>query len=140
MAVKIVIRGPAELHDDDFEPITDPARVTLVDGLIGAPGEAMSAYVEDHELLAGLGLDGGDLRVIQVQDGSLEVVTEYKAQRRLSEEELVAVVEFTEGQWSDGMGAHGFYEPLDSLGVEGMNISCKPLGSKGKTRVVQSPV
>jgi len=136
--VKIVVRGPAELHDDDFEPIADPARIGLVDGLVGAPGETMSEYFEGDEILTGVGLEGGDLRVLRVRDGSLEVVTEYEAERLLSEEELAALVEFTEGQWSDGMGTHGFYEPLESLGVEGMNISCKPLGSRGKTRIVQT--
>jgi hypothetical protein len=95
VAVRIVIRGPAELHDDEFEPISDPDKVALVDGLVG----------------------GG---------------------RELTPEELTALVQFTEGQWSDGLGTHGFYEALDRLGTEWLNVSCKPLGSRGKTRAEQA--
>lgn len=140
MAVKIVIKGPAELHDDEFEPITDQAKLTLVDGLVGGEGETMSDYLEGGEHLATIGLQGGDLRLAQDSRGGLEVITTYVAARELSELELAALVEFTEGQWSDGMGTHGFYESLDALEVEGLNVSCKPLGSKGMTTAEQEAV
>lgn len=140
MAVTIVIRGPAELHDDEFEPITDQAKLALVSGLVGGEGETMSDYLEGEEHLAGIGLQGGDLRLAQDSRGGLEVITTYGAPRELSEAELATLIEFTEGQWSDGMGTHGFYEPLETLEVEGLNVSCKPLGSNGMTTVEQEAV
>ncbi len=40
----------------------------------------------------------------RVQDGKLMTVTIYTSTRKLTDEELAVLVDYTQGQWSDGIG------------------------------------
>ncbi len=102
---RIIISGRAAVSRDD-EQIDDPAVLRTLDGLaydderftdyLGGPGE--------DELAAALE-SGGVLR-FSYREGEplLEVRTEYRSRRPLSPAELALLVEYTMGQWSDGIG------------------------------------
>ena len=55
------------------------------------------------------------------KDGKLRCVTEYRAIRKLTDAELKQLVDFTTGQWSDGIGS-GFHDW--SLENYGCAIDC----------------
>lgn len=105
--MRIIITGQAVVHDWRNETVHDPAILRSLHGL---------AYTEERftDYLDGSGPEkevrnilerGGYLRFqYNSERNELECVTEYEAKRPLSEAELNLLVEYTTGQWSDGIG------------------------------------
>jgi len=103
---RIIIRGSAAVFSGN-EQVTDPDILRSLDGLMydderftdylgGPPGEDLIAAVLEP---------GGVIRFCYREgDEQLMATTEYWSRRPLNEEELRILVEYTMGQWSDGIG------------------------------------
>ncbi|MFO0847832.1 MAG: hypothetical protein U0871_04615 [Gemmataceae bacterium] len=114
---RIVIRGQAAVFRDD-DPVTDSEVLRALDGLVydderftdylGGPGE--------DELAAAL--ESGGVLLFDYREGDrlLGVRTEYRSRRPLSGAEVRALVEYTMGQWSDGIGENWTCESQDRCG------------------------
>jgi hypothetical protein len=102
---RVVIRGSAAVFRDD-EQVTDPGVLRSLDGLaydeerftdyLGGPPEEdeLAAVLEPGGVIR-FGYRGGDL---------LTATTEYRTRRPLTDAELRLLVDYTMGQWSDGIG------------------------------------
>lgn len=121
--MKIVISGPAAAFDTEGKLITDAQVLRSVDGLV-YDEELCADYLD--EPLGDFGIVGGSLRIAFDPSSpcGLIVITEYRAPRKLKKSELTALVEQTKGQWSDGMGEHGFADYEERTGI---NISVFPI-------------
>ena len=103
---RIVIRGAAAVFRDD-EQVTDPGVMRSLDGL-AYDEERFTDYIggrpEEDELAAALE-PGGIISFRYQDDGELlTATTEYRTRRPLTDAELRLLVEYTMGQWSDGIG------------------------------------
>lgn len=103
---RIVIRGAAAVFRGD-EQVTDPAVLRSLDGL-AYDDERFTDYIggpaEEDQLAAALE-PGGIIRFAYRDSADvLEAVTEYQSRRQLTAQELHLLVEYTMGQWSDGIG------------------------------------
>jgi hypothetical protein len=65
--------------------------------------DRFSDYFGDSDKLDDLGISGGYAH-FEVANGRLYVVTKYNLERMISLEESKRLVEYTHGQWSDGIG------------------------------------
>ena len=105
---RIIIRGSAAVfRDDDDDQVTDPVILRSLDGLV-YDEERFTDYLggppNEDELAAALE-PGGVIRFSYREgDDLLTAVTEYHSRRPLSNTELRLLVEYTMGQWSDGIG------------------------------------
>lgn len=103
---RIVIRGAAAVFRDD-EPVTDPIVLRSLDGLV-YDEERFTDYIggppEEDELAAALEPSG--IISFRYHDGDelLAATTEYRSRRPLTDGELRLLVDYTMGQWSDGIG------------------------------------
>jgi hypothetical protein len=103
---RIVIRGAAAVFRGD-EQVTDPGVLRSLDGMVydeerftdyigGPPGEdELSAVLEPGGIISFGYCVGDDL---------LTATTEYRSRRSLTDAELRLLVDYTMGQWSDGIG------------------------------------
>jgi hypothetical protein len=103
---RIVIRGSAAVFREDVR-VTDPAVLRTLDGL-AYDQERFTDYIggppEEDELAAALE-PGGVIRfTYRAGEDVLVATTEYRSLRPLSRAELQLLVEYTMGQWSDGVG------------------------------------
>lgn len=73
----------------------------------------------------------------EYKDDKLYAVCEYIATRELTDEELLKLVSYTQGQWSDGIGEGYEQEPALTLGQRDIFISPWHRGQKCVTRVTQ---
>lgn len=90
--------------------------VTVADYLFDGPG---------NELLEGIGITGGIVRFeYKPQPKQLWLITEYYAPRKLTEQELDVLLEYTQGQWSDGAGESFGGELADKH--KGVGPLCEP--------------
>jgi hypothetical protein len=102
----IVVRGAAAVFRDD-ERITDPTALRALDGLV-YDEETFTDHIggtpEEDELAAAL--EPGGIISFRYRDGDevLSAITEYRTRQSLSDEALRVLVEYTMGQWSDGIG------------------------------------
>jgi len=55
--------------------------------------------------------------------GKLKTITEYEANEELTEEELEKLVDYTQGQWSDGIGEGFEQEPCTTYNGEEVYVS-----------------
>lgn len=118
----IVVRGWAAVFLDD-EPMTDPAVLRTLDGVV-YEDERFTDYLGDlegeaegEEALATALESGGALRFgYKEGDEWLSAMTEYRSKRPLSDSELRRLLEYTSGQWSDGIGANWTCESADRCG------------------------
>jgi hypothetical protein len=100
--MKVNISGPVTAFHADGRAITKLSELESLHGL-GDSEESLANHLDGA--LAEIGLEGGHLRLVLDASGpSLRVHTEYLSPRRLKKAELDALVEFTKGQWSDGIG------------------------------------
>jgi hypothetical protein len=100
--MKVIISGPAAAFDVDEQQITDAALLQKIGGLEYTK-EVCATYLD--EPLSDIGLEGGGLRLVFDQSSqTLRVFTEYRSPRKLKKSELAALVDYTKGQWSDGIG------------------------------------
>lgn len=129
---RIIIRGLASVFRDD-EQVIDPSILRSLDGVVydeerftdylgGPPGE--------DELVAALE-PGGSIR-FSYQDGwdLLMAITEYRSHRPLTEDELRLLVQYTMGQWSDGIGENWTCESAERCGY---SIMCLTPGADFRT-------
>lgn len=94
---KIIIKGEAK---------TDCKNLSLLDGV--SCQERFSDYFDDDDFYEEI--SGGYMR-FSYEDGKLWTITEYDSNRLLSEEELQILADYTQGQWSDGIGEGFEQEP-----------------------------
>jgi hypothetical protein len=78
--------------------------------------ECFSDHFQEDEL-SNIGLTEGYLRFFINENKSLTVLTEYKSPRSLEENEVSALVEYTLGQWLDGIGSNFSQEYQMKKGV-----------------------
>lgn len=118
--MRISIQGQANVFvGDDDDPISDPSVLQKLDGI---------KYVEERftDFLGGTALEdalalalepGGYLHFTYVPvNPYLTVTTEFRAKRRLSKEEIDELVNYTCGQWSDGIGENFVSESTRTYG------------------------
>ena len=127
---RIIIHGAAAVFHDDVR-VTDPAILRSLDGLVydeerftdylGGPGEdELAAVLEPGGILAFGYCEGDEL---------LSATTEYRSRRPLSEAELRLLVEYTMGQWSDGIGENWTCESADKCGYTVMCLDAADVAS-----------
>lgn len=99
----IAISGPVVVTDDATDkPITDAVRLATFDGL-NSGRETCVKY--QHGTVADLELKGGQVRLVfDVAKKKLRVVSVFDSKRKLTKDELAALIDDTRGQWSDGIG------------------------------------
>ena len=125
---RIVIRGAAAVFSDD-EQVTDPAILQSLDGLV-YDEERFTDYIggppEEDELAAALDEPGGIIS-FRYHDGDelLGATTKYQSRRPLTEAELRLLVDYTIGQWSDGIGENWMCSSADKCGY---SIMCLTAG------------
>ncbi len=114
MAHRIIISGIATAwqrfsDDREAEQITSAERLPHFAGL-EYRRESLCDYMRDganSRALAELGLRGGYITLgYSAQQNELIAITEYAAPRALTAQELDALVAYTVGQWSDGVGSN----------------------------------
>ena len=124
---RVVIRGAAAVFRDDKQ-VNDPAILRLLDGLV-YDEEQFTDYLggplEEDKLAAALE-PGGIIR-FSYRDGDelLAAATEYRSRRQLTEAELKLLVDYTMGQWSDGIGENCTCTSPDKCGY---SIMCLTAG------------
>ncbi|MGC4118919.1 MAG: hypothetical protein QM765_31005 [Myxococcales bacterium] len=103
---QVVIQGTAQLLNcDDDSVARDPALLATLDGKGEDADMAQYIWPDKSPELHSLELDGGDLYLrYDPATQSLRTETRYRVGKRLSDEELALVLEYTRGQWSDGVG------------------------------------
>jgi hypothetical protein len=115
---RIAIRGLAAVYRDDVA-VTDPSVLQSLDGL-AYEDEQFTDYLggpcEEDTLAAALE-PGGAIRFgYDGQGEALSAVTEYRCRRPLTADELRLLVEYTMGQWSDGIGENWTCESASRCG------------------------
>lgn len=108
MSIKVAIIGTVGLYidNDNWDPVTDASVLSQLHGVASAREEEDSfAYYIDASPLRAVGLRGGFIELrYDATTKRLSVVTEYDSPRRLTDLEIDQLVEYTTGQWSDGLG------------------------------------
>lgn len=74
--------------------------------------------------LSGLGLSSGIMN-FEYWDGKLFTRTEYLSERKLTDSELAELVDYTQGQWSDGIG-EGFEQEPCYYSEDGVEVYISP--------------
>lgn len=102
---RIVIRGAAAVFRSD-EQVTDPGVLGSLDGLV-YDEERFTDYIggppAEDELVAAL--EPGGILSFGYRGGHLlAATTEYQTRRPLTDAEVRLLVDYTMGQWSDGIG------------------------------------
>jgi len=106
---KVTVKGEAAT---DYTPLEDLDGIDCQD--------CFSDYMDRGESCNGA-VTGGYMR-FKHEDGKLFTITEYKASRELTPDELHDIVEYTSGQWSDGIG-EGFEQYPQNVDGEEVYIS-----------------
>lgn len=96
-----------------MELVRDPKRLRRFDGLTS--DESMLEHLDGP--LDDLGLEGGGL-VLAVGARGVVVETEWRSPRALRAAERAELVDYTTGQWSDGVGENLAGELGDRFGLE----------------------
>jgi hypothetical protein len=126
--IHIVIRGHAAVMRGG-EKVTDPAIVRTLAGLVYDDDELFTKYLAppnvrgvsaEERVLAGVLEPGGVISFSHRDDDPLlTATTEYRSPRPLTPTELRALVSYTMGQWSDGIGEnlyqHSIHDEYDIL-------------------------
>jgi hypothetical protein len=117
---RIVIRGYAAVIRDG-ETITDPSVLRTLAGLV-ADDELFTEYlgppdvrgVSPEEKVLARTLEPGGVISFSYHEGDpgLTATTEYSSPRPLTPQELRALVSYTMGQWSDGIGENLYQCPI----------------------------
>lgn len=113
--MKIVISGPALALDADEQPITDVAQLQKLHGVEDTDTECAEHL--DGEL-SDIGVEGGTLRLaFSPASEELRVIAEYRSPQKLTKTQLSSLLEYTMGQWSDGVGTDCFSAHSDATGI-----------------------
>jgi hypothetical protein len=104
--MKIKIFARATVLDDADNPISDEAHLAALDGV--THDECFSDYLLDDphtKELPARGVSGGYLRFrFYNNTKGMRAETEYDLREPLTRAEIDALVTYTRGQWSDGIG------------------------------------
>ena len=115
---QVAIRGFAAVFRDD-QQVTDPATLKRLVPL-SYDDELFSDYLADANLdksLVEAIAPSGKLRFdYDGESTALRVSTEYETRRPLTPQEIQALVEYTKGQWSDGIGENWVSDSIDRVG------------------------
>jgi hypothetical protein len=120
---QIFIRGWAAVFQNE-DQIIEPEVLRTLDGLT-YEDEKFTDFIggtEEEDNLVAVLESGGFLRFGYTPgSGLLDAITDYETRRRLSEAELRWLVDYTMGQWSDGIG-----ENWEAISPErcGFSIMC----------------
>jgi hypothetical protein len=99
----IRISGKVFVYDGDEERIRSKSRLEKLAG-IEYKEDDFTNYMPAE--LRDLVERGGYISIVKhARDGKLRCVTEYRTVRSPTEAELNALVKYTTGQWSDGIGS-----------------------------------
>ena len=124
---QVAVRGFALVFRDGRQ-VEDPATLASLVPL-SYDEELFSDYLADadvDEALVKAIVPGGTLRFdYDGESTALRVSTEYRARRPLTRREIRALVEYTLGQWSDGIGENWLSE---SERRTGFTIQCVTSG------------
>lgn len=102
--MKITIKGQAQVTGaKSGKTWTSRRKLTSLDGLCCE--DVFSDYFHDEQrkLEEHAGVMGGQLE-FKYEDGKLYATTTYECSRKLTDEEEKVLVDYTQGQWSDGIG------------------------------------
>ncbi len=106
VAYLVRIAGPTDVLEVKTARAATRGDLQALHGKILDP-EEIARYLDDD--LQDLGIEGGALSLkFDANQGTLQVVSEYRVAARLSEMQIAQVREQTAGQWSDGIGENGF--------------------------------
>jgi hypothetical protein len=116
---RIIIRGWAAVFRDDDVQITDPSVLRSL-GALMYDDERFTDYLggpPEEDAVAAALEPGGSIR-FGYRDGDelLTATTEYRSMRRLSAREMRLLVDYTMGQWSDGIGENWTRESAERCG------------------------
>jgi hypothetical protein len=118
--VWIVIRGCAAVRRKE-ERVTDPAVLRTLDGLVYDGDELFTECLappgftaSPEERVLAETLEPGGVISFSYREGDslLTATTEYRSRRQLTPAELRALVSYTMGQWSDGIGENLYQYPI----------------------------
>jgi hypothetical protein len=122
---RIIIRGAAAVFRED-ERITDPGVLRSLGGLV-YDEERFTDYLggppAENELAAALEPGGVISFGFREGDDVLTAATEYTSRRPLTDAELRLLVDYTMGQWSDGIGENWMCSSPDKCGYAIMCIT-----------------
>jgi hypothetical protein len=116
--MRIVISGPAAAYEQ-AKPRAEIVDRALLSGLHGlaVPGGRCTDYLDDP-VFDEIDLTGGEIRTAFDKISSrLHVITEYSSPRRLADAELAALLRYTYGQWSDGLGENGMRATVNDRAI-----------------------
>jgi hypothetical protein len=102
--MKIVVSGRAAARDGETgEVIGDRERLQAVQGL-RFDEDLIATYLADA-CLDEVSISGGAIELqFDAERGELRVISEFWVPEALNEEQLEALIDQTQGQWSDGIG------------------------------------
>jgi hypothetical protein len=117
--VRIVIRGYAAVYGPDDQLVTDLTILRTLGGLAYDAErftdhlDARGRIVPEEAALAAVLDPGGEIRFEHRGDEpALTATTEYQSRRALIPNEVRALVAYTMGQWSDGIGENLWWCPI----------------------------
>lgn len=100
----VVITSELKMFDSKNKRTRKLEHLKLLDGFVADdPEDRLDRYLSPE--LAQIGLTGGVIRCkLDVDTSKLLIITEFDSPRVLTAEELSALLDYTKGQWSDGVG------------------------------------
>jgi len=123
MKYKITIKGQAKTSHKNLEEL---------DGIDCQ--ERFSEYFDDDSYVDAV--TGGYMR-FEYKDGKLWTITEYNSNRELTQDELHDLGEYTQGQWSDGIG-EGFEQEPCMVDDNGKEVYISPWYGGQKLDITQT--
>ena len=134
MKYKITVKGKAvatvENRNREVAVIKDPKILSSLGGL--KDDTDFTDYFYD-ESFSGC-VTEGYMRFV-LENGELYTYTEYESSRELTERELKELGDYTQGQWSDGIGEG--YEQIACKIINGNSIFISPWFDGQKLDIVQ---
>ena len=118
MTRSVVITSELKMFDSKNKRTRKLEHLMLLHGFVADdPEDRLDRYLSPE--LERIGLTGGVIRCKLNEDSSkLLIVTEFDSPRMLTSEELAAVLAYTKGQWSDGVGEGCF----DQFSLSGFSV------------------
>lgn len=98
-------------------------------------GEYFSEYIDNYYGSVHDAVSGGDMK-FSYEKGELYVTTTYTLLRDITKEEQKQLVEYTQGQWSDGIG-EGFEQQPSIFEEEDLYVSPWWYGQKATCTIVE---
>jgi hypothetical protein len=124
--MKVIVKGVAEAVDKDSNPYSGKD-LEKFDGI--SDGSCFCDYMGGNRVSAVNELSGGYLE-FKYENEKLYAITEYESKRALTATELEELKNYTQGQWSDGIGEGFEQNPCNgdedyiSPWTHGQEITC----------------